>query len=48
MTRKPPEEWKDHGEPVSIPLDPKEALKALLKVKPEDEPAQADRDNTDS
>lgn len=48
MARKPPEEWEDHGEPVAIPLDPDEALRALLKVNPEDGPAQADRDNADS
>jgi len=38
VTRKPPEEWEDHGEPVAIPLGPEEALRALLAVDPEDEP----------
>lgn len=30
---------KDRDEPVVIPLDPEEALKALLAVDPDDEPA---------
>jgi hypothetical protein len=29
----------ERDEPVRIPLDPEEALKALLKVKPDEEPA---------
>lgn len=41
MTRKPPEEWEDHGEAVAIPLDPEEALKALLAVDPDEEPAKS-------
>ncbi len=31
-----PDSEKD--EPVKVPLDPEEALRALLQVKPEDEP----------
>lgn len=30
---------KERDEPIAIPLDPEEALKALLAVDPDDEPA---------
>ena len=35
-------EQSEKDEPVAIPLDPEEALRALLKVDPESEPAQGD------
>jgi hypothetical protein len=34
----------DMDEPVAIPLDPEDALKALLKVDPEDKPVPAEED----
>jgi hypothetical protein len=34
----------ERDEPVKIDLDPEDALKALLKVDPEDKPVPADRD----
>ena len=42
--RKPPH---DQDDPVSIPLDPEEALKALLKVKPDDEPRAKKAEDSD-
>lgn len=36
---------EERDEPVAIPLDPEDALRALLAVKPDDdEPAEAERD----
>jgi hypothetical protein len=32
---------------VKIPLDPEEALRALLAVNPDDEPTDEDRDDSD-
>lgn len=32
----------DRDEPVAIPLDPEEALRALLKVDPDSEPVEDD------
>lgn len=38
MTNKPTPEERD--EPVKLPLDPEEALRALLAVDPESEPEE--------
>lgn len=40
-----PEGDHDPDERVKLPLDPEEALKALLAVKPDDEPSQPDAGN---
>ncbi len=34
----------DSDDPVAIPLDPDEALRALLKVDPDSEPAEAEQE----
>jgi hypothetical protein len=44
MADKRDQEQLDRDEPVAIPLDPVEALRALLKVDPESEPPATDRD----
>jgi hypothetical protein len=43
--RNPSQEERD--ERIVLPLDPEEALKALLKVKPEDESDDKDDDTAD-
>jgi hypothetical protein len=35
-----PQERRDRDEPVSIPLDPEEALRGLLKTEPDSEPSK--------
>jgi hypothetical protein len=37
----------DRDVKVKIPLDPEEALRALLAVNPDDEPADEDQDGSD-
>jgi hypothetical protein len=37
----------DRDERVKLPLNPLEALRALLKVKPDDEPAKPDAEPAD-
>jgi hypothetical protein len=38
---------EDKDERVSLPLDPETALRALLAVDPDDEPADDDQDGSD-
>jgi hypothetical protein len=38
---------KDHADPVAIPLDAETALRALLAVKPDDEPLAEEKSGGD-
>ncbi len=42
MAEHPRLQDRDHDERVAIPLDPVEALRALLKVDPESEPVEVE------
>jgi hypothetical protein len=44
MSEKDKPNDSERDEPVKIDLDPEEALKALLRVDPEDEPVPAETD----
>ena len=43
VVKSPQPDAHDRDEPVAIPLDPEEALKALLAVNPDDEPKDGEQ-----